>query len=233
MIFFRISVCSMLIAISTMPQLAQADCGNSVADLGEINSSAAGHYAMENAKEYPNSGWLNVLKYNVFMANNRAETIQARISLSNVNKKMQCRLKYIDLVHDQPVDWENLTTDSFENEVKKFHSIAAILTDNLTNPAAPLFVTFSSASHNLLSAVTITVPSDLNSAGFVPVMMEYPGYGASMGRPSRENFQNAAVGLVKYLSKKYPHRSILFWVILLAVQWRWKREQQFHSLLRE
>lgn len=173
-----------------------------------LNSIEANYYAKLNGETYVTKNWLNPVRHNIFMANNRSETIQFRVALNNFAERSNGRLRIVDLLEDEALDWKKLSTDEFHTKVQEHHALVAIETSQLINPNAPIILMFSSASHNLLSAVAMSVPYDLARAGFVPVAMEYPGYGASMGTPCKENWQKAAEGTVKFLKKTFPGRSI-------------------------
>jgi hypothetical protein len=166
----------------------------------DINSPQANFFAKENGKFYNTKNWLNPVMHNIYMANNRSETIQFRVSLSRLGKLSNGSLGLVDLLGDQAIDWSQVTPEVFDKKIRSYHSLAAIDTAALMAPQnerAPFLVMFSSASHNLLSVLTMQAPSDIARAGIIPVMMEYPGYVASMGTPSKVNWQKAAEGLVR------------------------------------
>tara|TARA_B110001454_G_C12722566_1_gene435434 strand:- start:7251 stop:8357 length:1107 start_codon:yes stop_codon:yes gene_type:complete len=174
----------------------------------DLTSKEASIFAKKNNKDYNKKNWLNPVLHNIFMINNRSETAQHRINLQNISKISSGTIKYLDLLADQPIDWTKLDEITFKEKVQKYHSIAGIVTTNLNKKNAPVIILFSSATHNLYSATTLDVTQDLTRHGFIVVMMEYPGYGGSMGTPSKDNWQLASDGLVVFIRKLLPENSI-------------------------
>lgn len=173
-----------------------------------LTSIEASSFAKKNGDTYNKKNWLNPVLHNLYMTNNRSETAQHRISLENISKMTRGRLRFIDMLGNEPIDWTSMTEDLFSKDVQRFHSIVGIDTTNIDRPRAPVVVLFSSASHTLISSSTLDVVSDLSYAGYVVVTMEYPGYGGSMGTPTKANWQLASDGLVGFLKKAFPQQPL-------------------------
>jgi pimeloyl-ACP methyl ester carboxylesterase len=171
-------------------------------------SPPASEYAKRNNEKYNTRNYINPYLHNIFMANNRAETGEFRIGLENFSKLSGGKIQLIDLLGSVEVPWYDLSEADFKL-VQQYHSIAAINTENLKNPNASIIVIFSSASHNLLSTLALDVMPYLTQKGFIVVMMEYPGYGGSLGEPGRENWSKATIGLLTYLKEKLNRKIYL------------------------
>jgi hypothetical protein len=171
-------------------------------------SREASGWARKNGENYNTRNYINPYLHNIFMANNRAETGELRLSLNSISKSSSGRIRFVDLLGSKPVDWKKMTVETFES-VQRFHSIAAVSSENLENTDAPVMVIFSSASHNLLATVTLDLMPFLTEKGFIVVMMEYPGYGGSLGEPGKENWTKASVGLLEFLHQKLGRKAFL------------------------
>ncbi|MES2769492.1 MAG: alpha/beta hydrolase [Bdellovibrionota bacterium] len=191
-------------------QLATAQASSFTEEFANrsLVSKESMNYSELNGKTYNTKNWANPVLHNIFMVNNRSETAQYRINLNNISKMTDGKILFIDMLGAEVLDWAQLNPTKFTNQVQKFHSIAAFETTNLDLPESPFVVLFSSTSHNLLSAVTLDLVRDLTLAGNTVVMMEYPGYGGSMGTPTKASWQKASEGLVLFVKNRFPQRKI-------------------------
>lgn len=171
-------------------------------------SKEASAFAKKNNLTYNKKNWLNPVLHNIFMINNRSETGQHRINLQNLSHLMGGSVSYVDLLGSEPINWSTLDEDTFKTKVQKYHSIAGIVNQNIEDSSAPVIILFSSATHNLYSASTLSITSDLTKSGYIVVMMEYPGYGGSMGEPTKDYWQMASEGLLVYVKKLLPNNKI-------------------------
>ena len=187
---------------------AQASLLHEVYFNQSLTSKAASFFTKKNGETYNKKNWLNPALHNIYMVNNRSEAEQHRIGLQNISRLSEGRIRFIDMLGSEPLDWSHLESTKFANEVQNFHSIAGFETTNFEKNNAAVMVIFSSASHNLLSTTTLDIVADLTKTGFIVVMMEYPGYGGSLGVPSKANWQLASKGLIQFLSKIFSDRSI-------------------------
>lgn len=174
----------------------------------KLMTSASAIWTQKNGEDYNQKNWMNPVLHNIYMANNRSESAEFRVNLDNITKLTGGRLRFLDLLGSEPIRWESVGESTFKNKIQKYHSVLGLETSNIENKKSPVVLLFYSASHNLLSTATLDVVSDLSRKGVTVAMLEYPGYGATLGTPGKENWEKASTGAVEFLSRAFPGQDI-------------------------
>lgn len=140
-----------------------------------------------------NAGWLNV-----FRSWNSAETLQNRSALDN---KRSPEMMIFDMDRGQPMDWSKVTLDQDGIPSTSDAQFTLTLdTTNINDRNAPVVLILLSNQHVINDYLSNSAYLEIRKMGVILAVMEYPGFGTSVGIASKKSWITATQDSVKYLS---------------------------------
>lgn len=131
-----------------------------------------------------NPGWLNA-----FRTWNSGETLQNRTALDN---KRTDNMLIFEMNQGQPLKWP-------EAKISDSHFALALDTTNITDKEAPVVLILLSNQHVLNDYLSNNAFLEIRKMGFVLAVMEYPGFGISLGLANKKTWLSATAQAVQYL----------------------------------
>jgi pimeloyl-ACP methyl ester carboxylesterase len=181
---------------------ATRDAFERASELGLLHSDALA--SMEQlARMYPlrttpNPGFLNL-----FPANNLAETFQNRAALAENARRLE--LTVIDMDGPRPIQWRSPNVLS-----SKSSFVLALDPRQLDRADVSFMLVCVSNTHVLNDYLSLGMVERLADKGVAVVGLEYPGYGASLGVPSRAAWTRAAASALLYLHRLTHTKPFVF-----------------------
>lgn len=141
-----------------------------------------------------NPGWLNI-----FRTWNSGETLQNRTALEN---KRNANLLVFDMDKGRPLDWSKVTIDKDNNtNLSDAHFALSLDTSNIADPNSPILLLLLSNQHVINDYLSNNAAAELRKRGYIIAVMEYPGYGVSLGLANKNNWITAIQESVNYLNQ--------------------------------
>ncbi len=169
---------------------------NPIFNQGIINShnidtinSLGRNYARQNSI---NPGWLGL-----FRRYNSSETMQYRTILETFRTSSMMIFEFDDV---EIFDWKNISVDH-KNDVNLRASVSALAIDttHILREDSPVFLMLLSNQHVISDYLSNPALKQLVKRGAVVAVMEYPGYGISVGQAGKQSWLEAVSNSVNIL----------------------------------
>ncbi len=150
------------------------------------------------AATYKKRNTTNMAWMNVFRTWNSAETLQNRTALEN---KRSDNLMIFEMDQGKPLDWSRVTVDKEGNPNTSESQFAMALdTTNVLNVDAPVVLILLSNQHVLNDYLSNNAVDELRKMGVIIAVMEYPGFGVSIGAANKKSWISATQQAVRFLN---------------------------------
>lgn len=164
---------------------------------GLVNST---NYEMLNklSQNYPKQNTLNVGWLSVFRRYNSGETVQNRTALETQRSESQI---IFDMDGDRPLDWSQVKIDS-DNEANfsAGQYVLSLDTTNIKSTSSPVLLVLLSNQHTVNDYLSNPASRELAKLGYTVAVLEYPNYGASLGKASLQSWLGATRGALRFLN---------------------------------
>jgi alpha-beta hydrolase superfamily lysophospholipase len=138
------------------------------------------------ARNTPNPAFMNI-----FPADNKGETKQNREALEATAKAKGFAV--FDMEGAKPLDWQRGATPGTGAYT------LAVSRKNIEVKSAPVVVMMTSNTHVANDILSMPVVEDMVGRGITLALVEYPGYGASFGTPSKKAWTDAVAGAIAFM----------------------------------
>lgn len=150
-------------------------------------------------RNYSKRNTLNSVWLGLFRRYNSSETAQNRTALDSKRSETQLIFEMDGL---SPIDWDQVTIDENNDPNISDSSYALSLeTSNVHNPESPILLVLLSNQHVILDYLSNGAQEQLKERGATVAVLEYPGYGASVGVAGKKNWLTAAMNASQFLSE--------------------------------
>lgn len=184
--------------VTAQNQLIEQKLKNPLLHQGLINSN---NYNTLNklSQNYPVQNTLNVGWLSVFRRYNSGETVQNRAALSSHVSENQL---IFDMDQDRPLDWSKVTVNK-KNQANfsEGQYVLSLETTNIKNENSPVVLILLSNQHTVNDYLSNPASTQLAKMGYTVATLEYPNYGASLGRASLKSWLSATRGAVRFLNE--------------------------------
>lgn len=151
------------------------------------------------SQNYPKHNTMNLGWLSVFRNYNSSETLQNRTALENFRSD---HLMIFDMDGDIPLDWSKVTIDA-QNEPSASEAQYALALDtrNIAELSSPVLLLCLSNQHTINDYLSNNAHEEIAKMGVTLAVLEYPGYGVSVGRGSKRSWLTATRNAVAFLSR--------------------------------
>lgn len=159
------------------------------------------NYEMLNmlSQNYPRQNTLNIGWLSVFRRYNSGETLQNRTAL---NTQISAKNLIFDMDGSRPLDWMKVYINrKNEANFSEGQYVLSLGTANIENRNSPVLLVLLSNQHVVNDFLSNPVSEVLSEMGYTVAVLEYPNYGASLGRASLQSWLSATRGASVFLNK--------------------------------
>lgn len=159
------------------------------------------------SQNYPKQNTLNVGWLSVFRRYNSGETVQNRTALTT---QIGTNQMIFDMDGDQPLDWSKVRID--KNNQANFSEAQYVLslnTSNIERQTSKVLLLLLSNQHTINDYLSNPAHQALVDEGYTVAVLEYPNYGASLGRASLSTWLSATRGAIRFLNNLIDKKVVI------------------------